>query len=37
MYTPSILDTPLHPTGPANPAEPTRSVTAGWPFLDGEL
>ncbi len=37
MYTPSILDSPLHPAGPANPAEPTRSVTAGWPFLDGEL
>ncbi len=37
MYTPSILDTPLRPTGPVDPTNPTRALTADWPFLDGEL
>ena len=37
MYTPSILDTPLRPTGPVDPTFPTRSLTGDWAFLDGEL
>ncbi|MCU1359750.1 MAG: hypothetical protein JWN99_1039 [Ilumatobacteraceae bacterium] len=34
MFTPSILDTPLHPTGPIDASRPTESLTADWPLLD---
>ena len=37
MYTPSIIDTPLQPTGPVDPTQPARALTGDWPFLDGEL
>ena len=34
VYTPSILDTPLRPTGPVDPAHPAGALTADWPMLD---
>jgi uncharacterized cupin superfamily protein len=34
MYTPSILDTPLRPTGPVDPSRPDDAQTADWPMLD---
>lgn len=37
MYTPSILDTPLRPAGPVDPAEPNRAVTSDWAFLTGDV
>jgi uncharacterized cupin superfamily protein len=37
MYTPSILDTPLNPTGPVDPQHPGQSLTGDWPFLGGEV
>jgi uncharacterized protein len=37
MYTPSIVDIPLRPTGPVDPAQPARALTGDWPFTDGDL
>lgn len=37
MYTPSILDTPLSPTGPVDPQHPGQSLTGDWPFLSGDV
>jgi uncharacterized protein len=38
MYTPSILDTPLRPTGPIDPAQPEGPQGFYWPMLDdGEV
>lgn len=37
MYLTSILDTPLRPTGPVDPAHPSAAVTADLPFVDGVL
>ena len=34
MYTPSILDTPLHQTGPVDGTRPEEALTADWPLLD---
>lgn len=34
MYTPSILETPLRPTGPVDATRPTDSLTADWPLVD---
>lgn len=37
MYTPSVLNTPLTPTGPIDAAHPTRALTGDWAFTTGEL
>jgi uncharacterized cupin superfamily protein len=37
MYLPSILDAPLVPTGPADPARPDQALTFLRPFVEGEL
>ncbi len=34
VYTPSILDTPLRPTGPVDREHPAGALTADWPMLD---
>lgn len=37
MYTPSILDTPLLPTGPIDPSRPAEALTSDWAFRSGEV
>jgi uncharacterized cupin superfamily protein len=36
VYTPSILTTPLRPTGPADPAQPDGAQTSDWSMLDDD-
>jgi uncharacterized protein len=37
VYTPSILATPLIPTGPIDAERPDQALTGDWPMLTGEV